>query len=208
MAAVLTLVSGCASAADGLAVPAADAVPLGVVPTSRTAVPALSVTCEPHDFGFDPGAERTGFVSADPSAPLVGVAVPSGWAPPDAADARGTFTMAGPNGMSSMVTIAKTPLRPADAFQQYADEAKDRSSISAQAVLPADFCGYSSQKLIGTWSHALGDPINYADRITHVWTNESSDNYLVAVHLEGPAGAPGFDDAEQLLMAELEIRIR
>jgi hypothetical protein len=68
----------------------------------------------------------------------------------------------------------------------------------------AKFCGYSSQKLTGTF---LGPPgkLDFADRITHIWTN--THKFLVTTHLEGPAGAPEFDAAKTALMQDFAVVI-
>jgi hypothetical protein len=69
------------------------------------------------------------------------------------------------------------------------------------AVTAAQFCGYSSQLLTGTVPGA----VDFADRITHIWTNTKA--YLVAIHLEGPAGAPGFDAAKTTVMQQFAVVI-
>lgn len=68
----------------------------------------------------------------------------------------------------------------------------------------APFCGYSSQKLTGTY---LGPPgtLDFADGITHIWTN--TDKYLVTAHFEGPAGASGFGAAKTALMQDFAVVI-
>ena len=91
----------------------------------------------------------------------------------------------GPDGITATVTIAETPLDPAAAFRQYADDAMAASAVSSVSVLPADLCGYSGQKLLGAWSDSPQQAVEFGDRIAHIWTN--TDNYLVAVHVEGPA---------------------
>jgi hypothetical protein len=80
-----------------------------------------------------------------------------------------------------------------------------KSSIASLSLLAGEVCGYSGQKLIGTWSGSGGGPVQYRDRIAHVWTNSTS--YLVAVHLEGPQGAPDFAAAEELMMRDFGIQI-
>ncbi len=80
-----------------------------------------------------------------------------------------------------------------------------KSPVSAVSMLPAEFCGYSSQELMGNWSDVPGQSVQFADRIAHIWTNTA--NYLVAVHLQGPAGAPGFDAATSVLMADFSVGI-
>jgi hypothetical protein len=47
--------------------------------------------------------------------------------------------------------------------------------------------------------------VDFADRITHIWTNTTA--YLVAIHLEGHAGAPGFDAAKATVMQQFAVVI-
>ena len=69
----------------------------------------------------------------------------------------------------------------------------------------AKFCGYSSQKLTGTFLGPSGT-LGFADRITHIWTN--TDKYLVTIHMEGPAEAPpGFSAAKAALMQDFAVVI-
>jgi hypothetical protein len=54
----------------------------------------------------------------------------------------------------------------------------------------------------------LGGPsgtFDFADRLTRIWTN--TKKYLVAIQLQGPAGAPGFDAAKSTLMQEFAVVI-
>ena len=115
------------------------------------------------------------------------------------------LALSGPDGMSGQVTIASTPLDAGAAFAAYGDAAVDRSAVSVLNVMPAEFCGFSSQRLFGNWSDKPGESVEFADRITHIWTN--TGDYLVAIHVEGPAGAssspgysPGFHEAKDVLM--------
>jgi hypothetical protein len=45
----------------------------------------------------------------------------------------------------------------------------------------------------------------FADRVTHIWTNTRA--YLVVIHLEGPADAPGFDAAKSTVMQQFAVVI-
>jgi hypothetical protein len=92
-----------------------------------------------------------------------------------------------------------------EAFDRYNDDAMGKAPISSQSLLPAELCGYSGQKIIGTWSGSGGDPVQYADRIVHIWTNTAS--YLVAIHVEGPQQAPGFAAAEDLMLSDFGVQI-
>lgn len=86
-----------------------------------------------------------------------------------------------------------------------ADPAAPRITISVPVtVAAAQFCGYSSQQLTGTFQGPSGT-FDFADRVTHIWTN--SDKYLASIHLEGPPGAPGFDAAKTALMQEFGVVI-
>ncbi|WP_144206300.1 hypothetical protein [Mycobacterium tilburgii] len=70
-------------------------------------------------------------------------------------------------------------------------------------VTATQFCGYSSQFISGT----IGRParVTFADRITHIWTN--AQTYLVAIHIEGPAGAVGFGPAKSIAMQQFAVVI-
>jgi hypothetical protein len=111
----------------------------------------------------------------------------------------------GPDGVTATVTIAETRLEPAQAFQQYANDAMATSAVSSVSVLPADLCGYSGQKLLGSWSDSPQQAVEFGDRIAHIWTN--TNNYLVAVHVEGPADTAGFDPMVSPLMEDFSVRV-
>ena len=139
---------------------------------------------------------------SDPVAPKVTVPLPDGWdSAPGAGDVALTST--GPDGMSVRVTITPTDLDPGGAFLRYATDLRTSRPGVKVTVTAAQFCGYSSQLLSGT----VGGPggVDLADRITHIWTNTKA--YLVAVHLEGPAGAPGFDAAKSTVMQQFAVVI-
>ena len=99
--------------------------------------------------------------------------------------------------MFATVTIARTQLDPAAAFTEYADKVMAVSAVSSVSVLPAELCGYSGQKLMGAWSASPQQSVEFLDRIVHVWTN--TNNYLVAVHVQAPAGTDGFDAASTVM---------
>ena len=86
-----------------------------------------------------------------PAAPKITVALPAGWSTTQG-DGDVGAKLTGPEGIWATVTIAKTTLDPAAAFKQYADDAMAASAVSSVSVLPADLCGYSGQKLLGSWS--------------------------------------------------------
>jgi hypothetical protein len=110
----------------------------------------------------------------------------------------------GPDGTWATVTISQTRLDPAEAFRKYSDDAMAASPVSSVSVLPADLCGYSGQKLLGSWSGS-SEPVEFGDRIAHIWTD--TNTYLVAVHVQGPSGADQFDPFTSPLMDDFGIVI-
>jgi hypothetical protein len=172
----------------------------GVVPTTRGPIPANTVTCSQKvkpPVGFAVKID-------DPNAPLVTVGVPQGWSMTGGSGDIGGM-LAGPDGMSATVTIAKTQLDPTAAFRKYADDVMAKSSVSSVSVMPAELCGYSGQKLMGAWSDSPQNAVQFEDRIVHVWTNQR--DYLVAVHVQAPMGTAGFDDAASVVTKDFEIGI-
>ena len=79
-------------------------------------------------------------------------------------------------------------LEPGGAFLKYAVGMRDSRPGVKFTVGAAQFCGYSSQQLTGTFQGPSGT-FDFADRLTHIWTN--TKKYLVAIQLQGPAGAAG-----------------
>lgn len=175
-----------------------DFVAPGVVATTRTPVPADSVTCaQPVP------AQSAVALVADPAAPEVTVAVPEGWSvEPGSGDG---VKLSGPDGMSAEVTITPTKLDPAAAFTEYADKVMAESAVSSVSVLPDELCDYSGQKLMGAWSDTPQQSVEFLDRIVHVWTN--TNDYLVAVHVQGPAGTDSFDAAAAMLIEDFAVRL-
>jgi hypothetical protein len=214
-----SLVSGCARTDDGIAIrgedaetptsrsvaptrPTEDAGPAapGILATSRALIPPDAVTCPQQ---VRPAVEAVAQVS-DPAAPRITVAVPDGWSvTPGSGDVG--VRMNGPDGMSASVTITKTKLDPAAAFTEYADKVMAVSPVSSVSVLPADLCGYSGQTLTGNWSDNPQQSVEFRDRIVHIWTR--TNNYLVAVHSEAPAGTRGFDAASTVLIGDFAVGI-
>jgi hypothetical protein len=141
---------------------------------------------------------------ADPSAPRLTVSVPDGWTSvPGQGDVA--LTLSGPDGMSGTVMITATLLDPAAAFADYAATLAHSKPDLQVDTEGAKFCGYSSQKLTGTFRGPSG-PVGFADRITHIWTN--TKKYLAAFHMEGPAPAtPGFTAAKTALMQDFAVVI-
>jgi hypothetical protein len=130
--------------------------------------------------------------------------VPPGWSSTPGTGDVGAL-LSGPDDMVAEVTIAATPLDPSAAFTRYGDDVMARYPISTLSLLPGDFCGFSGQKLMGTWARDPDESLEYQDRIAHIWTN--TGNYLVAVHVEAPSGTPGFDAAASVLTDEFSIVI-
>jgi hypothetical protein len=106
--------------------------------------------------------------------------------------------------MSATVTITPTDLEPGGSFLRYTANLGGSMHRLKFSVAGAPFCGYSSQLLSMTVQGPSG-AIDFADRITHIWTN--TKRYLVAIHLEAPAGAAGFSAARSALMQEFAVVI-
>lgn len=140
----------------------------------------------------------------DPAAPKITVKVPAGWSSTPGTGDVGAL-LSGPDDMVAEVTIAATPLDASAAFTRYGDDVMARYPISTLSLLPGEFCGFSGQKLMGTWARDPDESLEYQDRIAHIWTNNQS--YLVAVHVEAPAGTPGFDAAASELTDDFGIVI-
>jgi hypothetical protein len=175
----------------------------GVVETTRRPLEPMAQTCEPA--GREPGSQQISFVQgARPDTPIIELLAPDNWKfAPSPVDP--SLNLTGPNGLKGTVTVATTELEPTEAFDKYSDDAMAKAPIASLSVLPGELCGYSGQKLMGMWSGSGGAPVEYRDRIAHVWTNSTS--YLVAIHLEGPQGASGFAAAEELMMEDFGIQI-
>jgi hypothetical protein len=218
---VIPLASGCVRTDEGVAIRSGDAATTtaarpqstpspstddagpaapGVVTTSRTPVPADTVSCsEP----VKPAVTAVAQVS-DPAAPKITVAVPEGWSVEPASGDVG-LRMQGPDGMFATVTIAQTTLDPAAAFTDYADKVMAVSAVGSVSVLPAELCDYSGQKLMGAWSDTPQQSVEFLDRIAHIWTN--TNDYLVAVHVQAPTGTVGFDAASNVLIEDFSVGI-
>lgn len=214
----IAVLSGCAKTTEGVALPAGRPVASVAGPSTAqrptgtsTPVPGIEETlpdhippnafaCFPEPTGI--GAGTVAQVS-DPAAPRITVSVPDGWtSEPGQGDVA--LALSGPDGTTGAVTIAATTLDPAAAFADYAGMlARSKPDFKVDTV-GAKFCGYSSQKLTGTFSGSSGS-LDFADRITHIWTN--TDKYLVTIHLEGPADAPGFEAAKTALMQDFAVVI-
>nr|WP_205266594.1 hypothetical protein [Mycolicibacterium sphagni] len=171
----------------------------GVLETTRAPIPPDATVCRPEQ----PGPTAVAAV-ADPVAPKIRVRVPPGWSSTPGTGDVGAL-LSGPDDMVAEVTIAATPLDPTAAFTRYGDDVMARYPISTLSLLPGDVCGFSGQKLMGTWARDPDESLEYQDRIAHIWTN--TGNYLVAVHVEAPSGTPDFDAAASVLTDEFSIVI-
>jgi hypothetical protein len=171
----------------------------GVEATLPDHIPPNAVVCFPPP---PTSGSMTRASVPDPVGPAITVPLPDGWnSKPGVGDVALTST--GPGGMSVKVTITPTGLDPGGSFLRYAADLHNWKPGVKFAVAAAQFCGYSSQLLSGT---ASGPPaVSFADRITHIWTNTKA--YLVVVHLEAPAGAPGFSAAQSTVMQQFAVVI-
>jgi hypothetical protein len=172
----------------------------GIETTLPDHIPPNAFVCFPQPTGIGVGTVAQ---VADPAAPRITVALPDGWtADPGQGDLA--LTLNGPDGMTGTVTIDPTTLDPAAAFADYTAKLRHSKPDVRVDTEGAKFCGYSSQKLIGAFLGPSG-AVDFADRLTHIWTN--TDKYLVVIHLEGPADAPGFDMAKTALMQDFAVVI-
>jgi hypothetical protein len=173
----------------------------GIEETLPDHIPPNAFVCFPEPTGIGVGTVAQ---VADPGAPRITVTVPDGWtSEPGQGDVA--LTLSGPDGMTGTVTIAETKLDPAAAFADYAAMLRRSKPEIKVDTEGARFCGYSSQKLTGTFLGPSGT-LGFADRITHIWTN--TDKYLVTIHMEGPAEAPpGFSAAKAALMQDFAVVI-
>ena len=215
----IAVFSGCAKTTEGVALPAGGPVASVAGPTTAkrpststgTPVPGIEETlpdhippnafaCFPEPTGI--GAGTVAQIS-DPAAPRITVSMPDGWtSEPGQGDVA--LALSGPDGMTGTVTISSTTLDPAAAFADYAGMlARSKPDLKVDTA-GAKFCGYSSQKLTGTFLGSSGS-LDFADRVTHIWTN--TDKYLVTIHAEGPADVAGFDAAKTALMQDFAVVI-
>jgi hypothetical protein len=165
------------------------------VPT--TAAPAGG-TCEPRN------PPPVGVVAAvdDPRAPTITVALPEGWST-TAGEGDVGARLTGPGEVTATVTITETALDPAAAFEKYADDAMGQASVSSISVLPGTLCGFSGQKLIGSWAESPEQAVTFGDRIAHIPSGGTA--FLVAVHVEGPTHTSGFDPFASPLLDDFAV---
>jgi hypothetical protein len=172
----------------------------GVEPTTKRQLTAGEITCEPESAP----ANTVEATSAAVGSPTVTIALPDGFS---TSPGKGNVAvnLTGPEGMTGLVSIAATTLDAAAAFEQYGNDRTAAAEINSISLLPGDLCGYSGQELIGILADKPHEGIDYADRISHVWTN--SGDFLIAVQLEAPDGSTGFDAARSVLLEDFGIRM-
>jgi hypothetical protein len=208
----IAVLSGCVRSIDGVAAwtggPGASTAESR--PSTKTA-PGIETTLPdhipPNAFLCFPGPAEGGIGTVaqvhDPAAPRITITVPDGWtSEPGQRDLA--LSLGGPDGMSGTVTIAATKLDPARAFSDYAAKLAHSKSDFQVDTVGAKFCGYSSQKLVGTFGGPSGT-VEFADRLTHIWTNTAQ--YLVVIAMEGPEDTPGFGTAKTALMQDFAVVI-
>lgn len=194
---------GCESHDGGSAAPTrhpdpAEPVP-GVTATQPDHIPPNALACLVTAAGGNP-IEVT---VADPAAPRITIAIPEGWSStPGTGDTA--LRLSGPDTLAATVTIAATDQSPESAFLGYTAGVGGTLPRRKFSVTGSPFCGYSSQRLAGTLQGPSGG-IDFADRITHIWTN--TKQYLVAIHVEAHSGVPGFDTAKSLLTRDFAVVI-
>ncbi|HEY1843008.1 MAG TPA: hypothetical protein VGG53_22830 [Mycobacterium sp.] len=211
---VIAVLSGCVRTVDGVSawtggVAASTAPRLttssgapvpGIETTLPDHIPPNAFVCFPEPAGLGVGTVAQ---VSDPAAPRITVSVPDAWtSEPERGDVA--LSLGGPDGMTGEVTIAVTASDPASAFADYAATLTHSKADLQVDTVGVKFCGYSSQKLSGTF-HRPSGTTEFADRITHIWTNTSK--YLVVVHLEGPEDVPGFGAAKAALMQDFAVVI-
>ncbi|WP_243393762.1 hypothetical protein [Mycobacterium ahvazicum] len=173
----------------------AEPVP-GVEATLPDHIPPNALACLPAATG---NGRMTAASVSDPVAPRLTVPLPDGWSSaPGGGDVA--LTASGSDGLSARVTITPTDLEPGGAFLRYGADLRTANPGVQVSVEAAQFCGYSSQLLGGSTGG-----LAFADRITHIWTNNKA--FLVVVHLEGPAAAPGFSAAKSTVMQQFAVVI-
>ena len=156
----------------------AEPVPGGVVTTLPDHIPPNGLACFPSPAG---SGRLTVAGMPDQVAPRLTVSLPDGWSSVAGTGDR-ALTLTGPGGMSGAVIIAATDLDPGGAFLKYAVDMRDSRPGAKFTVAAAQFCGYSSQQLTGTFQGPSG-AFDFADRLTHIWTN--TNKYLVTIQLQG-----------------------
>jgi hypothetical protein len=174
----------------------------GVVETTRRPLEPDAVTCAAPQR--PPGAKQVSFTQPAPGTPTITIMVPDAWDFSVTQDVP-TMQLTGPDGMSGSLSVTPTDLGPAEAFDKYSDDATAAAPISSVSVLPAELCGYSGQKILGMLSGGDGPPVEYRDRIAHLWTDGPS--YLVAVHVQGPQGSAALAGAAVVITGDFGVQL-
>jgi hypothetical protein len=212
--AAIAVLSGCSRTIDGAAVWIGGSVQSGPhqpTKSDRPPVPGIETTVPehipPNAFVCFPGPPGIGIGTvaqvSDPAAPRITLTVPEAWTT-EAGQADVALTLNGPAGMTGQVTITVTARDPGSAFVDYVATLMRSHTDTKVDTVGVKFCGFSSEKLTGTYLGSSGTA-EFADRITHIWTN--TGKYLVAIHLEGPQDAPGFGAAKAALMQDFAVVI-
>jgi hypothetical protein len=215
-AAAVTALSGCDRTVDGAAawIGGSAQSATGSRPTTksnRPPIPGIETTLPehipPNAFVCFPGPPGIGIGTvaqvSDPAAPRITLTVPESWTDEAGQDDL-ALSLNGPAGMTGKVTITVTARDPASAFADYLATLLRSKPDAHVDTVGVKFCGYSSEKLTGTFAGPQGTE-EFADRITHIWTN--TGKYLVAIHLEGPQDASGFGAAKAALMQDFAVVI-
>lgn len=196
--------TGCASDTTGSAAstrPPDPVVPVpGIAPTRADHIPPGAAACvvEPNGDG-----DATLAIVSDPDAPRITISVPPGWnSTPGTGDLA--LLLSGPDTLAATVTIAVTDQPAETAFLRHTSAVGGAMPRLKFSVTGSPFCGYSSQQLSGTLQGPAGG-IDFADRVTHIWTNTKL--YLVTIHLEAHSGAPGFTAARAALTQDFAVVI-
>jgi len=177
----------------------AEPVP-GIAPTHPDRIPPDDAACVVAPTG---DGEPTVATVSDPEAPRITISVPRGWtSAPGAGDTA--LTASGPDTLSATVTIAATDLTPESAFLRHTATAGGALPRLKFSITGSPFCGYSSQQLTGTLQGPSGG-IDFADRVTHIWTN--TRQYLVTIHVQAHVGTPGFKEARSSLTQDFAVVI-
>lgn len=196
--------AGCQSLNGGSSAPTphpdpAEPVP-GIAPTHPDRIPPNALACVVSPVG---DGDPTPAAVSDPQAPRITISVPRDWtSTPGSGDTA--LMSSGPDTLSATVTIAATDLTPESAFLRHTSTVGGAMPRLKFSVTGSPFCGYSSQQLTGTLQGPSGG-IDFADRITHIWTN--TKQYLVTIHVQANAGTQGFKEARSQLTQDFAVVI-
>lgn len=207
LVATAVVVGACSSETGGDPAAEEPGVPdpsvVGVVETTRRPLEPKSQTCDAPERPA--GAQAVSFVQGGkPGTPVVTIMMPDTWTSAVTQN-DSTMTLTGPAGLTGTLTVSPSELGAAEAFEKYADDITATSPTSSVSAQPGELCGYSGQKLTGVVSANGGPPVEYRDRIAHVWTNGPS--YLIAIRVEGPQGDAALSEAADLILGDIGIRL-